>query len=99
MKMCDEEIAVFGLPIERHDGMADTCDPGNKKLDKKSDAKQHRHLKTDSTAEHRCGPIEHFYPGWNCNEHRGNGEKDIKWTTHAYREHVKIGRASCRERE
>src|SRR6266446_9813966 len=88
VKMCDKEVAVLSLPVERHAGMTDSGQARDKELNEKSDAEQHRHLKTDSTAEHGCGPVEHFYPGWNGNKHRGNGEKDIKWTTHSHREHV-----------
>src|SRR5438552_963939 len=88
VKMCDEEIAVLSLPIECHAGMTDSGQTRDKELNEKGDAEQHGHLKADSTAEHCCGPVEHFYPGWNCNEHRGNGEKYIKWTTHSHREHV-----------
>src|SRR5262249_59910741 len=86
--MRNKEIAVLCLPIERHDGMADTGDPGNEKLDEKGDAEQHRHLKTDSTPEHGGTPVKHFYARGNGNEHRRNREKDVKWTTHSHREHV-----------
>src|SRR6266404_8221286 len=88
VKMCDEKVAVLSLPIERHNSVADSSDPGDKELNEKRDAEQHRHVKSDAAADHGRRPVEHFYTSWNCNEHRGNGEKDIEWTTHSHREHV-----------
>src|SRR5439155_18638210 len=69
VEMRDEEVAVLSLPIERHAGMTDSGEARDKELDEKGDAEQHRHLKSDSPAEHCSGPVEHFYPGWNCNQH------------------------------
>src|SRR4029077_675661 len=88
MEMCDEKIAVLSLPVEGHHSMADSRYSGQKELNEKRDAKQHRHLKTNAPADHRCGPVKYFYPGWNGNQHRGNGEEHIKWTAHPHGEHV-----------
>src|SRR6267378_906944 len=52
VKMCDEKVAILSLPIECHAGMTDSGEARHKELDEKGDAEQHRHLKTDSTAEH-----------------------------------------------
>src|SRR5256885_16690858 len=95
--MRDEKITVLGLPIERHDSVADSSDPGDKELNKKRDAKQHRHVKPNPAAQHGCSPVEHFYPSWNGNEHRGNGEKHIKWATHSRSEERRVGK-ECRSR-
>src|SRR5437762_4758740 len=94
--MRDEKVTVLSLPVERHAGMTDSGEARDKELDEKGDAEQHRHLKTDSTAEHCRRPVEHFYSGWNCNEHRGNGEKHIKWTTHSHSKHVMSPNAQAR---
>src|SRR5438477_444407 len=75
-------------PVERHAGMTESGEARDKELDEKSDAEQHRHLKTNATADHRCGPVKHFYPGWNGNQHRRNGEEYIKWAAHPHGEHV-----------
>src|SRR5215831_11497136 len=88
VKMCDKKIAVLSLPIERHHSMADSRYSGQKELNQKRDAEQHRNLKTNATADHRCGPVKYFYPGWNRDQHRRNGEEHIKWTAHPHGEHV-----------
>src|SRR5580765_2337934 len=56
-------------------------------------------IETNSAANHCCGPVEHFYASWNCNEHRGNGEKHIKWTAHPHREHVMSPNAQTQDRD
>src|SRR5438477_12183200 len=88
VKMCDEEIAVLSLPIERHAGMTDSGQARDQELNEKGDAEQHRHVKSDAAADHGRRPVEHFYTSWNCNQHRGNGKKNIEWTTHSHSEHV-----------
>src|SRR5437899_12979291 len=65
VKMRYEKIAVFCLPIERHDRMADPGYPGEKELNEKGDATEHRHVKADPPAEHCCRPTEHFNAVWN----------------------------------
>src|ERR1700747_3178969 len=86
--MGDEEIAVLSLPVERHHSMTDTGDSCAKELNEKRDAEQHRHLKTNAAADHRCGPVKYFYAGRNGDQHRRNCEEDIKWTAHPHGEHV-----------
>src|SRR5882724_12306824 len=86
--MRDEKVTVLSLPVERYAGMAYSGEARDKELDEKGDAEQHRHLKSDAAADHGCRPVQHFYTSWNCNQHGGNGEKDIEWTTHSHREHV-----------
>jgi len=40
------------------------------------------HLNLDGRRDHGRRPVA-LLLGWNCNQHRGNGEKDIEWTTHS----------------
>jgi len=42
--MCDEVVAIFGLPIECRAGVAYSGDSGAEELDEKGDAKEHRHV-------------------------------------------------------
>ena len=86
--MRDEKVAVFSLPIERRARVADTGEAGECELNKKGDAKKHRHVKPDAPADHSGAPVQYFHAGRDCDQHGRDNEEQIHRPAHADREHM-----------
>ena len=88
VKVRHHVVRVTELPIERSDGERYSSQSGNKKLEQKSDAEQHRRCVPDLATPHGREPIEDFDARRDSNRHRGEDEERIRACAHAYSEHV-----------
>src|SRR5260370_13812733 len=86
--MSDNEVGIRYLPVEWCDTEHDSGQARDKKLEKKSQAEQHRYLEAQFSAPDCAEPVEDLDASRHANQHRGQRKKRVAGWCHADGEHV-----------
>src|SRR5260370_33741677 len=105
--MSDNEVGIRYLPVEWCDTEHDSGQARDKKLEKKSQAEQHRYLEAKFPAPDCTEPVEDLDASRHADQHRGQGKKRVAGRCHADGEHVmrphaqadEPDRARCRDHD
>ena len=88
VEMCDHEVRVSLLKVDRHGCVHDSAQPAERELEYRGDAEVERGLHPQRTAPHGRAPTENLDPGGNRDQHRGDGKRRVRHRAHSGREHV-----------
>ncbi|EGE59446.1 hypothetical protein RHECNPAF_2190041 [Rhizobium etli CNPAF512] len=88
MKMCDDEISIVNLRVERHGGHHQAGHSADDEGNQEADDEKQRCLEDETSVPQRRQPAEDLRPGRNGDRHAGGGEEAASETRQTGNEHV-----------